>query len=96
MVYDLEKQETVDDLSDYSYDILAEGYFGVKTESGKLREKMDELKGLMGKDKRNRLEEEQMNSLINDFDKLPEIIAPEIKAQYYELMTTNGKREAVL
>ena len=57
---------------------------------------MDELKGLMGKDKRNRLEEEQMNSLINDFDKLPEIIAPEIKAQYYELMTTNGKREAVL
>lgn len=96
VVYDLEKQETVDDLSDYSYDILAEGYFGVKTESGKLREKMDELKGLMGKDKRNRLEEEQMNSLINDFDKLPEIIAPEIKAQYYELMTTNGKREAVL
>ena len=57
---------------------------------------MDELKGLMEKDKRNRLEEEQMNSLINDFDKLPEIIAPEIKAQYYELMTTNGKREAVL
>lgn len=35
VVYDLKNQVTVTDLTDYSYEIIAEGYFGVKTESDK-------------------------------------------------------------
>lgn len=87
VIYDLKNQETITDLSDYSYEVLAEGYFGVKTGSDKLLTHIDRLKELVGKENRTLLEEDTMKSLIRDFDALPDMVAPEIKARYYELMT---------
>lgn len=49
VVYDLKNQKTITDLSDYSYEIITEGYFGVKTESDKLRRNIDRQKGLLEK-----------------------------------------------
>ena len=86
MVYDLKNQETVTDLTDYSYEIITEGYFGVKTESDKLRRNIDKLKGLLENKSRTRIEEDDLKRLINSFKSLPDVVAPEIKAQYHELM----------
>ena len=86
VVYDLENQETVTDLTDYSYEIITEGYFGVKTESDKLRRNIDKLKGLLENKSRTRIEEDDLKRLINSFKSLPDVVAPEIKAQYHELM----------
>lgn len=86
VVYDLKNQETITDLSDYSYEIITEGYFGVKTESDKLRRNIDRLKGLLEKKGRTSIEEDDKNRLVKSFDSLPDMVAPEIKAQYHELM----------
>ena len=86
VVYDLKNQETITDLSDYSYEIITEGYFGVKTESDKLRRNIDRLKGLLEKKSRTSIEEDDKNRLVKGFDSLPDMVAPEIKAQYHELM----------
>ena len=86
VVYDLKNQETVTDLTDYSYEIITEGYFGVKTESDKLRRNIDKLKGLLENKSRTRIEEDDLKRLINSFKSLPDVVAPEIKAQYHELM----------
>ena len=86
VVYDLKNQETITDLSDYSYEIITEGYFGVKTESDKLRRNIDRLKGLLEKNSRTSIEEDDKNRLVKSFDSLPDMVAPEIKAQYHELM----------
>ena len=86
VVYDLKNQETITDLSDYSYEIITEGYFGVKTESDKLRRNIDRLKGLLEKKSRTSIEEDDKNRLVKSFDSLPDMDAPEIKAQYHELM----------
>mgnify|MGYP003419317176 FL=1 len=86
VVYDLKNQETITDLSDYSYEIITEGYFGVKTESDKLRRNIDRLKGLLEKKSRTSIEEDDKNRLVKSFNSLPDMVAPEIKAQYHELM----------
>ena len=86
VVYDLKNKETITDLSDYSYEIITEGYFGVKTESDKLRRNIDRLKGLLEKKSRTSIEEDDKNRLVKSFDSLPDMVAPEIKAQYHELM----------
>lgn len=86
VVYDLKNQEAVTDLSNYSYEIITEGYFGVKTESDKLLKHIDRLKELLDNQHRTRVEEESLQNLIKDFDNLPDFVAPEIKAQYHELM----------
>ncbi|MGN0051004.1 MAG: AAA family ATPase [Prevotella sp.] len=86
VVYDLKEQKPITDLSDYSYEIIAEGYFGVKTESDKLVRHIERLKWLIENPHRTTTEEETLQSLIRDFEALPDIVAPEIKAQYHELM----------
>ena len=86
VVYDLKNQDTITDLTDYSYEIITEGYFGVKTESDKLRRNIDRLKGLLENKSRTRVEDDDLKRLINNFKSLPDIVAPEIKAQYHELM----------
>ena len=84
-IYDLAAQKSVDDLSDYSFEILAEGYFGVETESGKLLSQIERLEELANMDERSLTEEDDLRSLISDFEKIPEIIAPELKIRFYEV-----------
>ncbi len=48
--YDLEHQEPISNLSDFSYQALTEGYFGVATESSYALNRYEELKTLLEKD----------------------------------------------
>ena len=85
VAFDLEHQQLVDDLTEYSYESLAEGYFGVKTSSSYTEMQLDKLKKLLEKEKLLSSEKSELKSLIHDFDKIPEVVSPLIVGEYLRL-----------
>ena len=85
IAFDLEHQELVDDLTEYSYESLAEGYFGVRTSSSYAEMQLDKLKKLLEKETLLSSEKSELKSLINDFDKIPEVVSPLIVGEYLRL-----------
>lgn len=83
VVYDLVSKQTIEDLTDYSYSSLAEGYFGVETESGDLKAKLDELSILI--EKGDAQSKEKIERIFVEFEKIPDAIAPKIKARCSDL-----------
>lgn len=94
-VFDLKSRETVTDLTEYSYEALAEGFFGVETESGELRTRLQRMEELISKDKLTNLELDDLKHLAADFEQVPDAMAPMQKAQFRELevkMSLKGLR----
>ena len=85
VAFDLEHQQLVDDLTEYSYESLAEGYFGVRTSSSYAEMQLDKLKKLLEKETLLSSEKSELKSLINDFDKIPEVVSPLIVGEYLRL-----------
>ena len=85
VAFDLEHQELVDDLTEYSYESLAEGYFGVRTSSSYTEMQLDKLKKLLEKETLLSSEKSELKSLIHDFDKIPEVVSPLIVGEYLRL-----------
>jgi predicted ATP-binding protein involved in virulence len=85
VAFDLERRKPIEDLTAYSYESLAEGYFGVKTDSSDIQLRLNRLNELIDKEEPTASEEIEMKELIDDFDKIPEAVAPSIKAAYYQL-----------
>ena len=83
--YDLEHKEAISDLTNYSYQALTEGYFGVSTDSDYARMRLNELKVLLEKDKLSDSEKIDAKMLIDDFNKIPEASLPEIVGAYRNL-----------
>ena len=50
VAYDLEHQEVLDNLTEYSYESLAEGYFGVRTQSSYAEMQLETFKKLLAKE----------------------------------------------
>lgn len=89
IVYDLKRKTSIDDLTDYSYETLAEGYFGIETESGELRDRLQQIERLLFKKEKDATDEEKLNYLIEDLMKVPDAVAPEIKTRLSELLIEN-------
>lgn len=87
IAYDLEKRERLEDLHEYSYEALAEGYFDVSTESSFLESKLKRLKLLLGKEKKDSEEEAEMDRLDIEFkEALEDALTPEsVKIQYQQI-----------
>jgi predicted ATP-binding protein involved in virulence len=85
VAFDLEHQELITDLTQYSYEALAEGYFGVRTDSSYMEMQLARLKDLLGKESLTSAEEKEARSLIKDFEEIPEPVSPTIVGQYLEL-----------
>ena len=85
VAFDLEHQQLVDDLTEYSYESLAEGYFGVRTSSSYAEMQLDKLKKLLEKETLLSSEKSELKSLIHDFDKIPEVVSPLIVGEYLRL-----------
>lgn len=86
VAYDMERHEVIGDLTDYSYESLAEGYFGVTTSSVEIETRIDRLEDLLKrKDQLDVAEKDELNRLQGDFERLPELIAPSLKSKYYEI-----------
>jgi len=85
VAYDLEHRVILGDLNEYSYESLAEGYFGVETESSYAQMQLDKFKELLAKDQNTDSEIVSIKQFAVDFDKIPEAISPIIVGQYRQL-----------
>ena len=85
VAFDLEHQEIIEDLTEYSYESLAEGYFGVKTASSYMGMQLGRLEDLLKKEVLSLSEKTELKDLICDFDKIPEVVSPKIIGRYLQL-----------
>jgi predicted ATP-binding protein involved in virulence len=88
IAYDLEKREKLEDLTEYSFETLAEGYFGVKSESSYLQIRFDKFKELAVKGTLTVGERAELNDLVKEFNDISEVVSPQIKAEYLNIKLT--------
>ena len=84
-VYDLEHQKVLTNLSDYSYEALAEGYFEVSTRSSYLEQQLNRLTELLKQADLDLAERFEVKELVKDLDKVSESVSPQIAGEYEEL-----------
>lgn len=89
-VFDLEHQEAIEDLTEYSYEALTEGYFGVHTESSYIGQKLEKLKDLLAKDILQPDEKATARQIAREFDAIPELISPRYVGEYRQLVINKG------
>ena len=89
VVYDLEHQEAIEDLSGYSVEAIIEGYFGSDKYSEALKAKVDEYEQLAKKDELSYSEEERYQSLKKYFDDLSDVFADELKLKIQQIKLLN-------
>ena len=77
--------EPIEDLTDYSYEALAEGYFGVRTDSSEIQMRLQRLEELIRAEQLSVSDKSELDMYLKDFDKIPEAVAPAVKAKYYDL-----------
>lgn len=85
VVYDLEKNIRVDDLSAYSYQSIIERYFNIDQYSSEIKLKIDKYEQLVYKANKTNEDLEKMYDLRNYFKNLPEYVSPELSAKFLEL-----------
>lgn len=89
IAYDLEHREILDDLTDYSYEALAEGYFGVNTISSYSTMQLDRLKQLLSKKQLSDADIVEIKHLKLDFEKIPEALSPQLVGAYQQVLMSN-------
>ena len=92
VAYDLEHREVLDDLTEYSYESLAEGYFGVKTQSSYAEMQLNTLKELLGKEVWTEADKVEIKQLKSDFEKIPETISPLIVGEFRQIVIQNAEK----
>jgi predicted ATP-binding protein involved in virulence len=86
VAYDLERQFRVENLTEYSYDALAEGYFKVDTESNFLISKLDKFKELASVPKKDSAQLAEYQVLDKEFSLMEDALSPpNIKGQYLQI-----------
>lgn len=84
-VYDLENCLELEDLSLYSSDDLAEGYFGVDEYSNKLKEKVSRYKYLKEKTNLTETERAERARIRSELQNFPKGLSPEIANIFYDI-----------
>lgn len=85
VIYDLEHQEAIEDLSGYSVEAIIEGYFGSDKYSEALKTKVDEYEQLAKKDELSFSEEKRYKSLKKYFEDLSDVFAEELKLKIQQI-----------
>ncbi|MCP1385644.1 AAA family ATPase [Runella salmonicolor] len=90
VIYDLEKQERVEDLSAYSYTNIVRGYFGIDEYSNEIKEKVahyeDLINKMKGEEAKLSVEEKEMfYELKKYFKELPKSLSPELQLKILQL-----------
>jgi len=89
VAYDLEHRKPIEDLSNYSYEALAEGYFGVSTESSTVEMRLNRLKELLEQKERSDSDKNEIRLLITELDKVSEAVSPDLVGEYISLKLNN-------
>lgn len=92
VAYDLEHQEMLDNLTEYSYESLAEGYFGVRTESSYAEMQLDTFKKLLAKEELTDADKVEIRQLRSDFEKIAEVASPLIVGEYRQIVIQNAEK----
>ena len=86
VAFDLEHREVLDDLTEYSYESLAEGYFGVRTQSSYAEMQLETLKKLLEKETWTDSDKVEIKQLKSDFEKIPETVSPLVVGEFLQMM----------
>lgn len=92
VAFDLEDKEPINDLTDYSYSSLAEGFFGVRPESSTVRQRLNELTALLSKETLSVSEKMDVKLMMDELDKIPEPVLPSIVGEYLMLKLKNAEK----
>ncbi|MDO5527730.1 MAG: AAA family ATPase, partial [Prevotella sp.] len=84
--FDMEHRETIVNLSDYSYQALTEGYFGVSSDSDYIKARLEQLRELLAKEQLTDEETETTKQIIADFRNMPEAVSPAITGRFNGLL----------
>lgn len=82
IAFDLEHRKIINELTQYSYEALAEGYFGVSSESSYMQMQLDALENLLKKEELTAVEKNTIRTLVADLDKVPESVSPNLVGAY--------------
>ena len=85
VIYDLEKQIRVEDLSGYSYSNIVKSYFGADEYSAELRKKVSEYETLLNLNDLNLSQKERLYELKLFFKELPKSLSPELQLKISQL-----------
>lgn len=85
VAFDLEHRKVIDELTQYSYEALTEGYFGVSSESSYTEMQLDTLENLLKKGPLSEADKSTIRHLMTDLDKVPESVSPNIVGSYLSL-----------
>lgn len=88
--FDLEHQQPINDLTEYSAQALTEGYFRVSDESNYAKERLYQLQSLLEKDNLDAEEKTTAKNLLKEFKEIPEAVAPDIRSQFNEIIFSNA------
>ena len=92
VAYDLEHQEVLDNLTEYSYESLAEGYFGVRTQSSYAEMQLETFKRLLAKDELSDADKVEIKQLKSDFEKITEVVSPLIVGEFRQIVIQNAEK----
>ena len=92
VAYDLEHREVLDDLTEYSYESLAEGYFGVTTPSSYVEMQFDSFKKLLLKEKLTDADKVELKRFKEDFEKMNEVVSPLIVGEFRKIAIQNADK----
>ena len=93
VAFDLEHRETISELTQYSYEALAEGYFGVSSESSYMQMQLERLESLLQKSGLTDSDKYDIRQLVEDLDKVPESVSPNLVGAY---LTIKNRYASVL
>lgn len=85
VIFDLEKQERVEDLSKYSLDAIVKGYFDSNNYSETMMQELREYENLLKSDSLTVEQKMRKNQLRASFNSLPTFLAPEIQLKLNQL-----------
>lgn len=85
VIFDLEHQKRFEDLTDFSYDGVVEGYFNVDKISVKLRNDFEKYKTLLEKSNKTSEDINEITLLESRLDEVPDLLNLEFATEYTQL-----------
>lgn len=90
--FDMEHQEPISNLTEYSYQALTEGYFGVSSDSDYIKARLEQLCELLAKEQLTDDETETAKQIIADFRNMPEAASPAIIGRFNSLLVDYSEK----
>lgn len=91
VAYDLEHKKVLSELTDYSFEALSEGYFGVPSQSSYIRTELGRFKDLVLKGSLSDNEKLELKEIKKNFDKISSSVLPALKGEYDDFYIENSE-----